>query len=534
MGSFFLSPAVAFSSLDGPDNLVIENVNLVEGDPVQAVSIVVTNGLLERVTTGNVRVDGHRTVDAEGGFLVGRLEIGSPPAIIIVKEDPTENFDMFWRIRENAVFALHDGQILTNTLPEIAEPTNDKPTLSAPWQNNEPIPKALPLRYWNSKPFNHWKTENSSGLFSAIIAIDRQRWPSQSNVSRSQVGDIEEVDGGYVRAFQFGVIGSIAHFDRPMSYMVFAASNEFDRGFDVEETDELSFVDYWLDVPIGDNSNLVLGRQKEPLSMERTISLLNIPLQERSAPVDAFLPSRNFGISLNGATEERKLTGKAGIYNNFIDSAESISNTSTEVAGRLTWVPWASPGDHSLLHLGLGLRYSTAEQGVRFKSGAEMSESPVFIDTGLIEADASLTSDLEIGWKWGPWWLQSEFLDARVDSTAGGNLHFRGHHLTASVILTGETRGYDRRYGYFTPFPVYRSVDHGGWGAVELATRWSHLDLNDGLVRGGELDVYSLGANWWLSPSLYLTLSLRRSATETLDGTGWTTGVLTRVSIILK
>ena len=38
--------------------------------------------------------------------------------------------------------------------------------------------------------------------------------------------------------------------------------------------------------------------------------------------------------------------------------------------------------------------------------------------------------------------------------------------------------------------------------AWELAARWSHLDLNDGTIRGGMLDNLSLGVNWHLNNNL--------------------------------
>ena len=43
--------------------------------------------------------------------------------------------------------------------------------------------------------------------------------------------------------------------------------------------------------------------------------------------------------------------------------------------------------------------------------------------------------------------------------------------------------------------PVAKSVYQGGWGTWELAARYSSLDLTDGPVDGGDLDVYTLGLN---------------------------------------
>ena len=60
-------------------------------------------------------------------------------------------------------------------------------------------------------------------------------------------------------------------------------------------------------------------------------------------------------------------------------------------------------------------------------------------------------------------------------------------------------RSYRKRSGIFNPLPVARPVNQGGWGTLETAFRYSRLDLTDGMLEGGEMDIYSLGFNWWLT-----------------------------------
>lgn len=38
------------------------------------------------------------------------------------------------------------------------------------------------------------------------------------------------------------------------------------------------------------------------------------------------------------------------------------------------------------------------------------------------------------------------------------------------------------------------------WGAVEVGARYSHLDLDDGRVRGGIMDIGTVRVNWYSSP----------------------------------
>jgi phosphate-selective porin OprO/OprP len=74
-----------------------------------------------------------------------------------------------------------------------------------------------------------------------------------------------------------------------------------------------------------------------------------------------------------------------------------------------------------------------------------------------------------------------------------------GGYVSAGWLLTGEHPGYDRTKG--TPVKVRPhsplSFKHGGWGAVELAVRYSYLDLKDGNVNGGRMSVLMPGVNWY-------------------------------------
>jgi phosphate-selective porin OprO/OprP len=81
--------------------------------------------------------------------------------------------------------------------------------------------------------------------------------------------------------------------------------------------------------------------------------------------------------------------------------------------------------------------------------------------------------------------------------------------VQASYFLTGESRQWDRKLGYFGRAQVYepffrvRTKDGcvcTSRGAWELVSRWNYLDLSDAGLRGGYLDSTTIGLNWYLSP----------------------------------
>ena len=70
--------------------------------------------------------------------------------------------------------------------------------------------------------------------------------------------------------------------------------------------------------------------------------------------------------------------------------------------------------------------------------------------------------------------------------------------------------------------------------AWELAARFSSIDLTDGPVDGGEMDILSLGVNWWLSPIFNVNFNYR-FITNDKDGlSGDAQGVMGRVLLMLE
>jgi phosphate-selective porin OprO/OprP len=108
-------------------------------------------------------------------------------------------------------------------------------------------------------------------------------------------------------------------------------------------------------------------------------------------------------------------------------------------------------------------------------------------------------------------------VDLRGQTTLRGE-GFDGWYVEGGWVLTGESRGWSPANGAFTnPRPRVNFSSEGGYGAWELAARYSTLDLNDkegvagsavplGGVRGGAERIATLGLNWYPNSVLKFTL----------------------------
>ena len=533
---------VASAQILGPSDILVRNVTLI--DPAgknedKVVNLLIRDLKLEVVTEDKIsREEADQVVNANGGFIVGKLEIGDLPSFMIFNEDPRQNFEVMLDTKTYSNFAVHDGIVIKNRLMGVRfDDPKDEPVKSG-WLAYTPPPMAIPMSYQDSSKWNRFETKWISGMFTGAIALDRINWLSQDAVNEAQFGDLNTYSGGEIRALRFGIFGTL-NFEKPWVYTLAGATNAFDKGFETENQDDITLFDWRLDIPFFKNSVMSIGKQKEPISMERLTGMVFLPWQERSAVADALLPSRNVGIVWNGSSPETYSSWAFGVFNDWFDAGQDFDDSAGQFVGRLTWVPFRTKDESNLLHMGFGYRYSDAKEGFRFSTEPEFNKSPTFVDTGfgndlaVLHADKVETYNLELSWRMGPFWLASEYFRTAVKNPALENPVFDGYYVSASWVLTGEMRPYNKKNGLFRPVPISRTVYQNGKGAWEIAARFSDINLTDGLVEGGDMQIGSLGLNWWLTPFFSLGVNYRYiwNSQNELDGTS--SGFTTRILLML-
>jgi len=516
-------------------NILIRNVTMIgkEGEIDASVSLLIKDSILEFITKDDVSIEEvDIALNANGGILLGKLEIGESASFMILDEDPRENINVLLDTKSHAVFVIRRGSIVLNTLLKIDSETGEKQSILG-WSSYAPPPIALPLSYQSTHKWNMWITKPITVIFAAAVMLENTRWIEQDEVNIEQVGDLDQFDGGSIRGARAGFVGSF-NFKRPWTYTIFVATNTFERGFEQGKIDELVLFDYKVDIPIG-GVTMSLGKQKEPISMERLIGLIfQYAQQERTSVSDGLLPSRNVGIVFNSSIFSRRMTWAAGAFNRWFDEGRSFESTSSQFIGRVTGIPFMTADQSNLVHLGFGGRYTNAKEGIRYKAKGEIFRSSLFVDTERLEADGAFTYDIEVAWRKGPFLFASEIVRSNVSSPVHNNPGFGGYHITVSWIVSGEMRKYNKRNGTFDRIRVAQNVNSGGWGAWEISARWSNLNLNGGNVEGGKMGTFSLGLNWWPTGSINVNANYRYTTLDRFNEVGTNHGIVTRLTFLLE
>jgi phosphate-selective porin OprO/OprP len=284
---------------------------------------------------------------------------------------------------------------------------------------------------------------------------------------------------------------------------------------------------------------------------------------ERSSYSEAVELNQNFvtGLWFSNNFFDQHMTYTATVFrpDQGASSGAFFGDGQWGMQGRLTALPLYEDEGRHWLHLGLsgGWRNGTnnlATSSARVfqlrarpelrdddpsgsPSGGQAlpdADSTRMVDTGVIAASNEYLMGLELLYVRGPFSIQGEYgwdwiSNARGIAPSGFTFNpaltpaqdyvFSGGYVQLAYTLTGESRSYDRRYGiltreYFQGGPFTKAWflrdECGnltwGWGAWEVAARYSYINLNDGAgpnrIQGGVMNGLSLGLNWYLNTNL--------------------------------
>jgi phosphate-selective porin OprO/OprP len=251
--------------------------------------------------------------------------------------------------------------------------------------------------------------------------------------------------------------------------------------------------------------HIFIGRSKEGFSLEKVMNGYSVWTMERTMMNDAAIPILADGIKWLGYVPEKRIIWNLGFYGDWLSKDQSFSSYTRQVVGRFAWLPYLAPQGGTLLHLGISARYGKPEDDrLRLRSRPEASTEPYFVDTGFFDCDKTEMLQVEAYYRPGPWLFGAEYFFEQADAPTVGDPFYHGGAATVAWLITGETRAYNTRGGFFNFAVPAKSVFEGGGGAWELGARVSYIDLDDGPIQGGKFWRITPILNWYLSEELRL------------------------------
>jgi phosphate-selective porin OprO/OprP len=334
-------------------------------------------------------------------------------------------------------------------------------------------------------------------------------------------------NGTQVRRARLGIDGTMF---RDWAYRLEADFAGASR--DDSTTDEIDIKDVFIRyAPKGARYALTAGQHKTPNGLEQLQSSPDLTFLERSTASGSFLDKTGSGgdykLGLSYAYQGSNWTAALGLFGQNLSvtgnpvGATPVPDESFGVHARLTYAPLQQKT--RWVHLGLSGYYrdTVGQKQIRLRDRPEVRiDNARLVDTGTLSADSYAFVGGEAAAAFGPVSIQGEYQKLWADRTAGGTVDFAGGYVAVAYVLTGETVGY--KDGVVRGIKPKRdfSAAGGGWGAWQIAARYSFVDLNDLDVLGGQEDNVTVALNWWINPNMrasfnWVRFDARRQGSKT-------------------
>lgn len=284
------------------------------------------------------------------------------------------------------------------------------------------------------------------------------------------------------------------------------------------EPDGLETWDLFLDATSPEETfRLRVGRFKEGVGYERMTRPVDVGFLERGPATTALTPNRNQGVQLRTLLPADRGSWTLGLFREIDPVSGSRRDGAfaddLDLSTRVAVNNGAFGEEQLLLQLGVSASLRRPDDGLVAFDHRMLRGARRVVDTGELAADRVQLGSLEFLARRGRWSLESEYLEARVQQSGGGDLRFPGGMVKLRLVPAGEQLHYQSSVARFR-------ADRQPW---HLAARVAWVDLTDGGVQGGRLDMNSIGATWWMHPRLALLAEVGQAE---VDGeTAWYAGV---------
>jgi len=271
------------------------------------------------------------------------------------------------------------------------------------------------------------------------------------------------------------------------------------------------------------NSHIKFGHFKVPFGLEILTSSRYIVFSERAYPALAFKMGRRMSVEYSKWGNSWNV--RAAIFGQTFDTNKNktVDETGGGAAVRVAFAPIQN--DNMILHVGGSTVWERPDDNnwiVDYKSEPETKIGDVeILDTELIKNTSyTMRYGFEGAFVYKNFHLQGEYQVVNVTRFEGSpDASFNGGYVYLTWTITGESRPWDPTQGEFSQL----SPRTDGFGALELAFRFSNLNLSDtdAIILGGRANNYTFGINWYPNANVVVQLnytSVENSENATGDG----------------
>jgi phosphate-selective porin OprO/OprP len=270
---------------------------------------------------------------------------------------------------------------------------------------------------------------------------------------------------------------------------------------------------------------LEVGYSNTYFTLDQATSSSDLLFLERASPSNI---ATNFNAGDFRANAGARFFGSrywVGAYVTGPATGDSHTTTGERLGAFERVAVQAVQGPDYSVHLGVGVDelLRAPNSGVNTANTLSLSDQPelridptTLLNTGTIgtathPVTGGYVIDVETAATWRGLFWQGEYYHYQVDRQGLANARFDGGYGQVSWTLTGETHKYNpQSAAYFRISPNNPfSLKDGGWGAWELAARYSYIDLNSDFQAGAALSAnpaaidggrqygYTVGVNWY-------------------------------------
>ena len=303
-------------------------------------------------------------------------------------------------------------------------------------------------------------------------------------------------NGVEIRRARFFTSGSIT------DYMDFKLQIDF-------ANNALSMKDAWIKfkhIPLV--GNLKVGHFKEPTGLNTLTSSKYLTMMER--PVSSYLDlDRRLGAMIYRQHFDRRLTWQLGFFYPTIVASKYVGN-GYHITGRMVGVPiyHGEENNYQVLHLGASFSHEyldNMDYVIRLRPEAHLA--PKYINIKVLDVKNLNVANFELAYVYKQFSFQGEyhmynFTHGDTANYAKDSYSSAHYYATISWFITGEHRNYSKKKTVFDIIHPKHSFGKDGYGAFELAFRYSHTDFNADDFNGGLMDNYTVGLNWYMNSAV--------------------------------